>query len=178
MSKVIIMSVLTAFAVNVQAASPLKCIEKSSYKLSALVKQGSVDKSFLMDTNKVTVQVSAQGAVVVLLAPSLNEQVPNTLTMTFDTSAKMLEAKTRFSAANPSKVIFTKANADEILDVGPEYILDHLKDSVDHPVVADNTKEINFSSANGKINMDIVLTDARVYHIVMDMDGRLLNKGF
>lgn len=179
MIKAFVMTAVLAVASISQAAlpSPLKYIEKSSYKLSALVKQGAADKSFLMDTSKVTVQVTAQGATVVLSAPSLSEQAPNTLTMNFDTSAKMVDSKTQFTAANPNKVIFTKANADEILDVGPEYIIDHLKDSPDHPVVANNTKEINFSSADGKILMDIVLTDARVYRVIMDMDGRLISKG-
>lgn len=167
--------ILLASSVSFAAISPLKFIEKSSGKISALIKRGTVDNSFLTQAYKATVKTKAggAGAVVVIYSSSTNEALPNTLTMSFDAAANMLASSTSFTAANPVKTVFPKANADELLNVGPKYI----KGSQDQQIVAQLTKEVTFVNENGQIKMDIHLIDFRVYQVVMDLDGKLISKG-
>lgn len=162
-------------SVSSAALLPMNFAEKSSYQLTALVKKGTVDKSFLIDLNKVTLQTSQQGAVVLLSSPSLNAQDPNTITINFDASGKVADATTHFTAADPQKAVFNKANADVILDLGSEAVVDHQKDSPDIAFSAAHAKEISFSQ-DGKINMNIKLDDGRTYTVIMDLDGNVLSR--
>ena len=174
----ILLASTLASSMGFASASPLQFIKKSSYKLSLLVKQGSVDNSFLTQTFKVTVKTKAggAGAKVVIYSSSTNEAQPNTLAMTFDGSAKMLSFSTNFAVGNSEKTVFPKANAYELLAYGPNYILDHIKDFSDHQLVAELAQEVRFVLTENKITMDIHLIDFRVYEVVMDLDGKLISK--
>lgn len=100
---------------------------------------------------------------------------PNTITLNFNTAGKIADVKTHFTAVDPQKRVFSKANADVILDLGSEAIVDHQRESADLAFTAAHAQEINFTQ-DGKINMNIKLDEGRIYLVVMDLDGNVISQ--
>lgn len=169
-------TLLLSTALQAATLLPMNYSEKSAYQITGLVKKGTIDKSFLLDLNKVSISVTAAGALVKLSSASLVDTDPNTVELTFSAAGKVTDVKTHFTNVDPTKTIFAKANSDVILDLGSETVVDFQKDNADIAFTAAHAQEINFTQ-NGNIEMNIKNDDGRTYQVVMDQDGKVIKKG-
>ncbi len=173
-------TILAALLLTVTAKAnhllPMNFSEKASYQITALVKKGSIDKSFLLDISKVTLKMTADGgAIVTASSSSLVANDPNTVQMTFGHDAKLKAMTTHFTAVDTTKTVFPKANSDVVWDLGSEAVVDFQKDSADIAYAAANAQEIIFEQ-NGTVVMSVKLADKRTFEVVMDLDGKVISK--
>lgn len=175
-SVAVVLASVTAFAGKV--ITPMHIIEKSSYQLAGLVSKGKIDASYLTDVTAVTVTPEATGFRVTMYSPSADENNSNTLEMIFDTGAKATSASANFVSRFPHGPILDGANAATILDLGAEAIVDHLNESPDNMVVAQNVQSVEIQKESAGVLFLVNLNNGQTYSIHMDQDGKVLSQGF
>ena len=180
MKKVFVAAVLSLVSLSAFAGkmTPMHAVEKSSYQLGGLVNKGKVDASFLTDVTSLTIASDSSGFKVTMYSPSSDNNKPNTLDLSFDTSGKVTSFNANFVSRSPQGPIFTKATVATLLDLGAEAIVDHLGESADNVTVAQNAKAIDLSKVGDEILLEISLTNGQVFNIRMDQDGKVLSQGF
>lgn len=165
----------SAFAVQY---TPMNIVEKASYQLSGLVNQGKVDASFATDVNHVTVTPKDSGFQIQLTSPSADENITNTLDISFDVNGKVTGYAVNFVSASAHGPIFSPTDAATILDLGAEAFVDHLSESQDNVFVAENVRSMDLSKENTGVLILIHLSAGQVYTVHMDAQGNILSKGF
>jgi hypothetical protein len=171
----------------VAAVTPMNIAEKSSYRLAAMIKRGSVPKAMATDLAAVRIDDTqlpsgAKGYQVVMMSPSNDPQAPNTVTILFGLDGKAVSEQINYIASSGQGPVFSQADGATLLDLGSEAIVDHLSEDAALPQVASLANEIVLTKAmtqQGDVAVfDIHMKDGHVYRIVMDLDGNVLQKGF
>lgn len=172
----VVLASVVAFAGKV--ITPMHVVEKSSYQLAGLVSKGKIDASYLTDVTTVTVTQESGGFRVKMYSPSADESNPNTLEMTFDQAGKATSASANFVSRFPHGPLLDGANAATILDLGAEAIVDHLSESSDNVVVAQNVQSVEIQKEATGVLFLVNLNNGQTYSIHMDQDGKVISQGF
>lgn len=179
--KAIVLGLITsvlALHAHAKTMTPMGIIEKTSYQISGLVNKGKIDKSYQTDVTLVTVQKTPQGFEVQASSPSADLQSPNLLNLSFDLSGKVVAFSSAFNSVNLQSPVFSSASAAELLDLGAEAFVDHLAESADYLTVAQNTEAVELVKNNAGVLLNVKLADGRIYHLQMDIQGKVLSRGF
>lgn len=180
MKRFILTAIISLASASAFAAQykPMNIVEKASYQLSGLVTKGKVDATYLTDVNHVTVSQSASGFQIQLSSPSADANSVNTLDIAFDLNGKATGYAANFVSAYPQGPVFSSANAATILDLAAEAFVDHLSESQDNVVVADNVRSMDLSTESSGVLIVIHLATGQDYTVHMDAQGNVLSKGF
>lgn len=180
MKKFVLATIMSLVSVSTFAATytPMNIVEKASYQLSGLVTKGKVDASYLTDVNHVTVAQEANGFHIQLSAPSADTKTINTLDIAFDMNGKSTGFTANFVSRFPQSPIFTPTNAATILDLAAEAFVDHLSESPDNVMVAQNVESMDLSKEASGTLILVHLKQGQVYTVHMDPKGNIISKGF
>lgn len=169
---------LASTATSARTLTAMNFVEKSSYSLQRLVARKQADPSFMTDVSELTVNVTANGAVIEMKSPSAQVNEFNTLTMQFDPAGALTNFAVDFKSMDHSGPLFTPTNAATIIDLSAEAVVDHLSESPDLPIVAQTARQVILAKESSGIHVRIVLSDSRIYNIFMDAQGKVISKGF
>jgi hypothetical protein len=169
---------LMAFHAGAKVITPMGIVEKVSYQISGLSTKGLIDAHFAADTSKVTIQKTSTGYDVVVLAPSASANQSNQLNLGFDTGGKATSYKANFVSASPMSPLFPRATAAELLDLGAEAFVDHLGEATENVTVAESVQTVTLIKNELGILLDSTLSDGRTYHLQLDLDGKVISRGF
>lgn len=180
MKKFILTAIISLASASAFAAqyTPMNIVEKASYQLSGLVTKGKVDASYLTDINHVSVVKTEAGFQIQLSSPSADANTVNTLDIAFDPNGKATGYAANFISAFPQGPIFSSTNSATILDLAAEAFVDHLSESPENVVVAENVSSMDLSTEESGVLILIHLLDGQVYTVHMDAQGNILSKGF
>jgi hypothetical protein len=183
MSKIFAALALALLAHPAHAAmTPMKIAEKSSYRLTAMVKKGEVAKSLSTHLARVEIETRPDGYQVTLSSPSASPEASNTVTVHFDLQGQVLGQNVNFVSETTAAPAFTQPDGAKLLDLAAEEVVDHLSEEPALPQVAEQTQFIlvsRVSTAEGDAaQFDAHLRDGQVYRILLALNGDLLSKGF
>lgn len=174
----IIFSVLILGQMALAALTPMHIIEKSSYQIKNLVKKNKINASFLSDITDVTVTATNGEYQLHMTSPSSQQSINNYLDMVMGSDAKLKSFTTQFNSPSAQSPILTAITTAQVLDLGAEAFVDHLHESQENVLIAENVKQIQLVKVEGGVTLKIHLVDTRIYTITLNNNGDVVARGF
>jgi hypothetical protein len=174
----LVVGFLSCTGFSVGKMTPMHMVEKSSYQISSLIKKNKIDASFLTDISDLSVKEINGEFLVGIISPSNQQNIVNALDLVLGLDGKLKSFSTHFNGVSGVSPILTGINAAQVLDLGAEAFVDHLAESQENVLVAETVTHIKIEKVESGAALRILLSDNRIYSLILNNNGEVVSRGF